>query len=360
MKFAQINMVIVALMLSACLGSKDGSSGGGSSGGGGNSGSSGGSSGGSGTNLNENLGGTGSSKPKSYPKLRAYGVDEKVSGRLLFSSDPNRNMEKITRATTAEINGNYKRSSLKIDYTLDTGDDEYQVNGTARFYRLYALNQEQKYSFRVDGYSKDMEANGHFFYMPADFGTNGKLDYDYVVYFKDVTYPRYVSNPKNESSGIGTIGIATSASDMQDVNKSVVATYQGSAYAEAAAYHSTRQSYSAKSLFEVNFNSGKAALTLSDFEKLDGIGVGFVDAIGSVKIHDISVSGNSFAGGKVGDVKLKGSDEVMTDFFPQGTKQDTAGTFYGYDNTKFIPDEVGGVFSIHNQDNAINGAFIAD
>ena len=163
--------------------------------------------------------------------------------------------------------------------------------------------------------------------------------YEYITVYEQI----YTVNGTNYRM-IGIGGVITDTGDMPTGG---TATYTGDAKGQIL-LGSTDDLENGTSTVAVDFSNAKASVTLTGF---DGNHV-----IDTVKMLDMSISGNSFSGGTITTEK-NGTAVTLTG---TGTTSNAQGRFFGYDSGNSIPDEVGGLVLINGANGTIFVGFAAD
>ena len=178
-----------------------------------------------------------------------------------------------------------------------------------------------------------------------------------VTYFPTNDKYEYVNGlsyfHRDRGSILSAYGVETKTADLPTTGS---ATYAGDAEAyvvfnkDPANYHSSE---SGKSKVAVDFGEGIVNATLNGFTVS---GVNPANHNYEIELTDMKIQGNGFGGGEF-VITDNGSDLDLG----QNPKGESWGHFYGYDNDKNIPDEVGGIFAVSGANGtSVQAGFIAD
>lgn len=161
-------------------------------------------------------------------------------------------------------------------------------------------------------------------------------------------------HPDFGSFFLSAYGFETKTADLSTTGS---ATYAGDAEAYVVFnkdpvnnYHSLENG---KSKVAVDFGEGIVNATLNGFTVS---GVNPANHNYEIELTDMKIQGNGFGGGEF-VITDNGSDLDLGQN-PTGTSW---GHFYGYDNDKNTPDEVGGIFAVSGANGtSVQAGFVAD
>jgi len=238
--------------------------------------------------------------------------------------------------TGFEVNTDYEDGTTKLIEVNETGVANVQAK-TITF-----TNEYGDISFITIGATGTDTINGN---KVTYFAANDKYEY---VNGLSIAYEA------STQSGLIAYGVETKTADLPTTGS---ATYTGDAEAYVVFnkdpgndYHSLENG---KSNVAVDFGKGTVDATLNGFTVS---GVNPENHNYEIELTDMKIEGNGFGGGEF----------VITD---NGTDLDLGqnptgkswGHFYGYDNDKNIPDEVGGIFAVSAANGtSVQAGFIAD
>jgi len=177
-----------------------------------------------------------------------------------------------------------------------------------------------------------------------------------VTYFPTNDKYEYVNGLSyfhpDRGSILSAYGVETKTADLPTKAR---ATYAGDAKAyvvfnkDPANYHSLE---SGKSKVAVDFGEGIVNATLNGFTVS---GVNPANHNYEIELTDMKIQGNGFGGGEF-VITDNGTDLDLG----QNPTEVSWGHFYGYDNDKNIPDEVGGIFAVSGANGtSVQAGFIA-
>lgn len=172
--------------------------------------------------------------------------------------------------------------------------------------------------------------------------------YDYAS-----PYTRVYREGGEVYSSEGIVGIQTAVRDMPVTGEAI---YYGEATARVASQGRLWYLDSGRSRASVDFGSGamKVALyALKQTEPSSGDG----PPLDRIIADNIVITGAGFRGGTV---VLQNTDRTVVRIAGPGAISDVQGRFFGFDNSKGIPDELGGHILVQGPDGGVIGTFIAD
>jgi hypothetical protein len=181
-------------------------------------------------------------------------------------------------------------------------------------------------------------------------GTQGfSGTYDYATAYTQT----YTSGGQTYNvTGIG--GIVTTASEIPTAGS---ATYLGEAIGTIVTATQGIDLNNGTSTVGVDFGTGKVDVIMNGFSAVDqATGNATTAPIDTIQMTGMDISGNGFSGGTITTTN-GGAAEDLTG---ANTTATGLGSFFGYNGTDSIPDEVGGGTVIQGDDGVIVGGFIAD
>lgn len=236
--------------------------------------------------------------------------------------------------TSFAVNTRYEDGTT----TLDDGPQPGVANMEAK--TITFTNEDGKLFVVTIGATGEDTINGN---VISYFPTNDNYEYVNGLSYFDPDFGSFLS----------AYGVETKTADLPTKAR---ATYAGDAKAyvvfnkDPANYHSLE---SGKSKVAVDFGEGIVNATLNGFTVS---GVNPANHNYEIELTDMKIQGNGFGGGEF-VITDNGSDLDLG----QNPKGESWGHFYGYDNDKNIPDEVGGIFAVSGANGtSVQAGFIAD
>lgn len=228
--------------------------------------------------------------------------------------------------------------TLKHDTgALSTNDETYQFNGNG------GMNAQGEIS----------DSNGSTVTIkPID-------GYEYVASY-DQTYTHNGRSYDNS----GVIGIITESNDMQSGG---TATYRGLATASVQGNITNSNPINMKdgeSFVQADFGAGKVDVTMSNFQTVvelqsDNSETPTTSPIDRIQITGMDISGNRFSGGTT-ELQSHGNRVAFASVTGTDTTVQSEGAFYGYNNDRKAPDEVGGGVYAQGSDGEVIGTFVGN
>lgn len=252
--------------------------------------------------------------------------------------------------------GGYQAFNSTADVTSILGGQTLQTNGTNGQVLISNVTGTLKHksgalSIKNGGYTLD-DNDG---FDANNIATDGKSslvfqpsnDFKYVVYFEQ-NFTRDNVNYDVE----GVMGVTTKA---DDIPNSGSAHFAGNASAVVISTAGGFDLTNGNSSIDANFATGKVNVELNNFTISNHTGSNNAAPIDSIKVSDMTISGNKFSGGTLETFK-SGTTVNVTGANSVSGK---TGNFFGYNTTTSTPAEAAGVLTQYGDDGSVSAKFMA-